>query len=159
MLVYMLHLWTKLFATNSEPMVVRKVIPTAERIASSWPKEPFDAIKKIDSQIFQSWVEYSLKYLVWSFGLVRSFDLVWSFDLVRSFDLVWSFDLVRSFDLVQSFDLPVHVSVAQGGFFLFSLKDFPFVLVINLLYFPLDVVEDALAQGANGLGLMKNEDH
>ncbi|GJZ82949.1 hypothetical protein Tco_0648122, partial [Tanacetum coccineum] len=50
-------------------------------------------------------------------------------------------------------------NVAQGGFRLFSLKDFPFVLVINLLYFPLDVVEDALAQGAEGLGLMQNEDH
>ncbi|GJR51265.1 hypothetical protein Tco_1401786 [Tanacetum coccineum] len=98
-------------------------------------KEPFDAIKKIDSQNFQSWVECSLKYLVWSFGPVRSFDLVWSFDLVRIFDL------------------PMHVSVAQGGFCLFSLKDFPFVLI------PLDVVEDALAQGADGLGLMKNEDH
>ncbi|GJW54598.1 hypothetical protein Tco_0098683 [Tanacetum coccineum] len=122
-------------------MVVRKFIPTGKRIASSWPKEPFDAIKKIDSQNFQSWVECSLKYLVWSFGLV------WSFDLVRSFDFVWSFDL------------PVHVSVAQGGICLFSLKDFPFVLVIDLLYFPLDVVEDALAQGANGLGLMNNEDH
>ncbi|GKD54027.1 hypothetical protein Tco_1287414 [Tanacetum coccineum] len=57
------------------------------------------------------------------------------------------------------FDLPVLASVAQGGFFLFSLKYFPFVLIIDLLYFPLDVVEDALAQGADGLGLMKNEDH
>nr|GEV38544.1 hypothetical protein [Tanacetum cinerariifolium] len=47
----------------------------------------------------------------------------------------------------------------EGGFYLFSLKDFPFVLVIDLLYFPLDVVQDALAQGADGLGLMKNEDH
>ncbi|GKA52141.1 hypothetical protein Tco_0745337 [Tanacetum coccineum] len=85
----------------------------ANRIASSWPKEPFDAIKKIDSQNFQSWVECSLKYLVWSFG----------------------------------------------GFCLFSLKDFPFVLDIDFPYFPLDVVEDALAHGADGLGLMKNEDH
>nr|GEW83402.1 copia protein [Tanacetum cinerariifolium] len=59
----------------------------------------------------------------------------------------------------QRFDLPVHASVGRGGFCLFSLKDFPFVLVINLLYSPLDVVEDALAQGADGLGLMKNEDH
>ncbi|GJT36552.1 retrovirus-related pol polyprotein from transposon TNT 1-94 [Tanacetum coccineum] len=92
-------------------------------------------------------VECSLKYLVWSFGLV------WSFDLVRSFDRV------RSFNLVRSFDLSVHASVAQGGFCLFSLKDFPFVLVINLLYFPLDVVKDALAQGVDGLGLIKNEDH
>ncbi|GJX56076.1 hypothetical protein Tco_0285973 [Tanacetum coccineum] len=31
--------------------------------------------------------------------------------------------------------------------------------IIDLLYFPLDVVEDALAQGADGLGLMKNKDH
>ncbi|GJX56604.1 hypothetical protein Tco_0286501 [Tanacetum coccineum] len=119
MLVYQLQLRTKLFVSNSEPMVVRKIIPTAERIAYSRTKEPFDAIKKINSQNFQSWVECSLKYLVWSFGLVRSFDLVWSFGLVRSFDLVWSFDL------------PVHVNV----------------------------VEDALAQGADGLGLMKNKDH
>nr|GEV23830.1 hypothetical protein [Tanacetum cinerariifolium] len=59
----------------------------------------------------------------------------------------------------HSFDLLGHASVARGGFCLFSLKDFPFVLVINLLYFPLDVVEDALAQGAEGLGLMQNEDH
>ncbi|GJU62977.1 hypothetical protein Tco_1244812 [Tanacetum coccineum] len=73
----------------------------AERIASSWPKEPFDVIKKIDSQNFQSWVECSLKYLVWSFGLVRSFDLV------------QIFDLVRSVDLVRSFFLPMHASVAQ----------------------------------------------
>nr|GFB02893.1 hypothetical protein [Tanacetum cinerariifolium] len=58
----------------------------------------------------------------------------------------------------ESFDLPVHASVPQGGFCLFSLKDF-FVLVIDLLYFPLDVVEDSLAQGDDGLGLMKNEDH
>nr|GFA41976.1 hypothetical protein [Tanacetum cinerariifolium] len=49
--------------------------------------------------------------------------------------------------------------VRKGGFCLFSLKDFPFVLVIDLLYFLLDIVEDALAQGADGLGLMKNEDH
>ncbi|GJZ91423.1 hypothetical protein Tco_0663350 [Tanacetum coccineum] len=70
-----------------------------------------------------------------------------------------SFDLVRSFYLVRSFDLPVHASVAQGGFFLFSLKYFPFVIVVDLLYFLLDVVDDALAQGADGLGLMKNEDH
>ncbi|GJT36550.1 hypothetical protein Tco_0926969 [Tanacetum coccineum] len=49
--------------------------------------------------------------------------------------------------------------VRKGGFCLFSLKDFPFVLVIDLLYFPLDVVEDALAQGVDGLRLMKNEDH
>ncbi|GKE74223.1 hypothetical protein Tco_1536264, partial [Tanacetum coccineum] len=75
-----------------------------------------------------------------------------------SFDLVWSFDLGRSFNLVWSFNLLVCASVAQGGFCLFSLKEFPFVLVIDLLYFPLDVVEDALAQGADGLGLMKNED-
>ncbi|GJT98698.1 hypothetical protein Tco_1094216, partial [Tanacetum coccineum] len=59
----------------------------------------------------------------------------------------------------ESFDLPVYASVAQGGSCLFSLKDFPYVLVIDLIYFPLDVVEDALAQGADGLGLMKNEDH
>nr|GEV66342.1 hypothetical protein [Tanacetum cinerariifolium] len=65
----------------------------------------------------------------------------------------------QSFDLVRSFDLPVHASVAQVGFCLFFLKDFPFVLVIDMLYFPLDVVEDALAQGDDGLGLMKNEDH
>ncbi|GJR74521.1 hypothetical protein Tco_0086886 [Tanacetum coccineum] len=84
---------------------------------------------------------------------VSSKDLVWSFDLVRSFDLVQSFDLVRSFDL------PVHASVAQGGFCIFSWKYFPFVLVIDFPYFPLDVVDDALAQGADGLRLMKNEDH
>ncbi|GJZ09915.1 hypothetical protein Tco_0544198 [Tanacetum coccineum] len=53
-LVYLLQLRTKLFASNYEPMVVRKVIPTVERIASSWPKEPSDAIKKIDSQTFQN---------------------------------------------------------------------------------------------------------
>nr|GFD37128.1 hypothetical protein [Tanacetum cinerariifolium] len=52
MLVYLLQLRTKLFASNSEPVLVRKVIPTAERIDSSWPKEPFDAIKKIDLQTF-----------------------------------------------------------------------------------------------------------
>nr|GEX68654.1 hypothetical protein [Tanacetum cinerariifolium] len=73
--------------------------------------------------------------------------------LIRSFGLIWSFDLVWSFDLLG------HASVAQGGFCLFSLKDFPLVHIINLLYFPLDVVEDALAQGAEGLGLMQNKDH
>ncbi|GJZ57582.1 hypothetical protein Tco_0613076 [Tanacetum coccineum] len=67
-----------------------------------------------------------------------------------SFDLVRSFDLVQIFDLVWSFDLPRHASVAQGGFCLFLLKDFPFVLVSNLLYSLLDVVEDVLAQGAEG---------
>ncbi|GJS24523.1 reverse transcriptase domain-containing protein [Tanacetum coccineum] len=66
------------------------------------------------------------------------------------FDLVRSFDLVQIFDLVWSFDLPRHASVAQGGFCLFLLKDFPFVLVSNLLYSLLDVVEDVLAQGAEG---------
>ncbi|GKA71257.1 hypothetical protein Tco_0777396, partial [Tanacetum coccineum] len=91
MLVYLLQLQMKLFTSNSEPMVVRKVIPTAERIASFRPKKPFEAIKKINF-----------------------------------FDLVRSFDLVRIFDLVQSFDLLVHASVAQG---------------------------------ADGLGLMNNEDH
>ncbi|GJZ76138.1 hypothetical protein Tco_0640603 [Tanacetum coccineum] len=136
MLVNLLQLQTKSFASNFEPMVVRKVIPTAEQIASSWLKEPSDAIKKIDSQSSQNDAHYHssfIKYLVQSFGLIQSFDLVQSFVLVRSFDL--------------------------GGFCLFSLKDFPFVLVINLFYFPLDVVEDALAQGAEGLRLMQNEDH
>nr|GEW79508.1 hypothetical protein [Tanacetum cinerariifolium] len=52
-----------------------------------------------------------------------------------------------------------HASVAQGGFYLFSLKEFPIVLVINLLYFLLDVVKDALAQGTEGIELMQNEDH
>nr|GEW56054.1 hypothetical protein [Tanacetum cinerariifolium] len=65
----------------------------------------------------------------------------------------------ESCDLVRSFDLPVYASVAQSGFCLFSLKHFSFLLVIDLLYFPLDVVEDVLAQGSDGLGLMKNEDH
>nr|GEU89842.1 hypothetical protein [Tanacetum cinerariifolium] len=106
MLVYLHQIWTKLFASNSEHMVIIKVIPMTERIASSQSKEPSDAIKKTDSQNFQR-----------------------------------------------------HASVAQGGFCLFSLKEFPFVLVINLLYFPLDVVKDALAQGAEGIGLIQNEDH
>nr|GFD29503.1 hypothetical protein [Tanacetum cinerariifolium] len=57
------------------------------------------------------------------------------------------------------FDLPGHASVAHGGFCLFPLKDFPFVFVRNLLYSPLDVVEDALAQGVEGFGLMQNEGH
>nr|GEZ91691.1 hypothetical protein [Tanacetum cinerariifolium] len=64
-----------------------------------------------------------------------------------------------SFDLVRIFDLPGHASVAHGGFCLFPLKDFLFVFVSNLLYSPLDVVEDALAQGVEGFGLMQNEDH
>nr|GEZ61417.1 hypothetical protein [Tanacetum cinerariifolium] len=64
-----------------------------------------------------------------------------------------------SFDLVRIFDLPGHASVAHGGFCLFPLKDFPFVFVRNLLYSPLDVVEDALAQGVEGFGLMQNEGH
>nr|GEY88416.1 hypothetical protein [Tanacetum cinerariifolium] len=62
-------------------------------------------------------------------------------------------------DFEEDIRLIEKLFVAQGGFCLFSLKDFPFVLVIDLHFFPLDVVEDALAQGVDGLGLMKNEDH
>ncbi|GKF56290.1 hypothetical protein Tco_0166630 [Tanacetum coccineum] len=77
----------------------------------------------------------------------------------RTNDVKGSADDVNDVD--DQDDAHYHSSLTKylGGFCLFSLKDFPFVLVINLLYFPLDVVEDALAQGAEGLGLMRNEDH
>ncbi|GKB34579.1 hypothetical protein Tco_0879521, partial [Tanacetum coccineum] len=53
---------------------------------------------------------------------------------------------MRRKDII-GFDLPVRASIAQGGFCLFTLKDFP-----------LDVVEDALAQGADGLGATQDGD-
>nr|GEW90695.1 hypothetical protein [Tanacetum cinerariifolium] len=74
-----------------------------------------------------------------------------------------SYRLKEPFDAIKKIDFAKFLKLARvflkGSFYLFSLKDFPFVLVIDLLYFPLYVVKDALAQGANGLGLIKNEDH
>ncbi|GJY00881.1 hypothetical protein Tco_0359033 [Tanacetum coccineum] len=116
MLVYLLQLWTKLFASNSEPMVVRK--------RTNDVKGSADDVNDVDNQ-----------------------------------DDAHYHSSLTNFDLVRSFDLPGHASVAQGGFCLFPLKDFPFMLVRNLLYSPLDVVEDDLAQGVEGFGLMQNEDH
>nr|GEW41191.1 hypothetical protein [Tanacetum cinerariifolium] len=66
----------EVIVSNVDPTIAGRVKATAERIASSQPKEPSDATKKIDSQSFRSW----------SFDFVKSFDLVQSFDFVRSFD-------------------------------------------------------------------------
>ncbi|GJV59777.1 hypothetical protein Tco_1465877 [Tanacetum coccineum] len=121
MLVYLLQLRTKLFMSNSEPMVVRKVIPTARKTNSPYSgrRKPSMRIKNINSQYISKKGECSLKYIVWSFGACSELALI-----------CLSFGLVRSFDLFGGLDLP-------GAY----------------------VVEDALAQGADGLGLMKNKDH
>ncbi|GJR29624.1 hypothetical protein Tco_1105856 [Tanacetum coccineum] len=121
MLVYQLQLRTKLFVSNSEPMVVRKIIPTARKTNSPYSgrRKPSMRIKNINSQYISKKGECSLKYIVWSFGACSELALI-----------CLSFGLVRSFDLFGGLDLP-------GAY----------------------VVEDALAQGADGLGLMKNKDH
>nr|GEY17807.1 hypothetical protein [Tanacetum cinerariifolium] len=122
-------------------MRLRKLTRKVSKVGSSVPsvkrtndlKGSPDDVNNVDDQDDAHYHSSLIKYLVWSFGLIQSFDLVWSFDLLG------------------------HASVAQGGFCLFSLKYFPFVLVINLLYFPLDVVEDALAQGSDHFLTMGDE--
>ncbi|GJU93797.1 hypothetical protein Tco_1318553 [Tanacetum coccineum] len=118
--------------SNVDPIVVGKVKAKAERIASSQLKEPSDATKKINSQ---------------NDAHYHSVDNV--NDLVQSFDLVMSFDYVQPFDLVRSFDQRTRKMVDPSVILL------PHVLPTD----PDHVVEDALAQGAEGLGLMQNEDH
>ncbi|GJV95203.1 hypothetical protein Tco_1546780 [Tanacetum coccineum] len=72
-----------------------------------------------------------------------------SFDLVQNFDLVLSFDYVQPFNLVRSFDQRTRKRVDPSVILL------PHVLPTD----PDHVIQDALAQGAEGLGLMQNEDH
>ncbi|GJT98969.1 hypothetical protein Tco_1094487 [Tanacetum coccineum] len=127
---------TELICTKEEDddVIYIEIVPKDDNSCKEGPEAGEQEVEYFDIFPTRSEIAY------------HNFDLVRIFDLVQSFDLVWSFDLGRSFNLVWSFNLLVCASVAQGGFCLFSLKDFPFVLVIDLLYFPLDVVEDALAQ-------------